>query len=137
MQILLTTFCEHADLRPDGRLDIHGAFHDLVAPGFPAKQDEMVLVVAVEWAPQDSGRYQFTVELRGGGPNPSFTGNGQTEVSAREAGDRPQRTFLVMPLQDIVFPEPGPYRLGIRMKGQDIEGPTLHLWEVSEAGPAA
>ncbi|MGD8320343.1 MAG: hypothetical protein PVJ02_07815 [Gemmatimonadota bacterium] len=136
MQILHMSFCEHAQLRPDGKLDIHGAFYDLAAPGFPAKQDEMVLAVVIEWAPGDGGRYQFRVELRGEVDQPSFTVEGQTEVKPYEPGERPQRTFLVMPLKDIVFPEPGPYRLTVRVKGETVTGPTLHLWEVEDEDAA-
>lgn len=133
MHVLMMAFCEHAHLRPDGKLDVHGAFHDLAAPGFPAKQDEMVLVVALEWGPGDGGRYRFKVDLKGGGPHPSFTVNGETEVKARSPGDRPARTYLVMPLKDIVFPAPGRYELELKIKGQMVAGPPLHLWEVAEA----
>lgn len=135
MQLLLASLCEHADLRPDGKLDVHGVFYDLAAPGFPAKQDEMVLAVVVEWDPGDEGRYQFRVELQGDGADrPSFTVEGHTDVSRREAGERPARTHLVMPLEDIIFPNPGRYRMTVRIKGQSVPGPVLHLWEVSEDG---
>lgn len=132
MHVLLMAFCEHATLRPDGKLDIHGSFNDLAAPGFPAKQDEMVLVVAVEWAAGDAGRYQFKLELKGDAPKPSFTVNGETEVHARGADERPGRTYLIMPLQDIVFPQPGAYRLELKIKGETVPGPLLHLWEVDD-----
>lgn len=133
MKILLMSFCEHAELRSDGKLDIHGAFHDLAAPGFPAKQDKMFLVVGVEWSPDDGGRYRFKVELKGDVPQPSFTVEGQTEVKPYRPGERPQRTFVIMPLEEIVFPEPGPYRLSVRVKGETVQGPTLHLWKVDTA----
>lgn len=132
MHVFMMAFCEHAQLRPDGKLDIHGAFNDLAAPGFPAKQDEMVLVVAVEWDAGDGGRYQFKVELQGDAPKPSFTVNGETEVQPRGDGDRPGRTYLIMPLKDIVFPQAGAYRLELKIKGQSVSGPLLHLWEVAE-----
>lgn len=128
------TFCEHAQLRADGRLDVHGALHDLAAPGFPAKQDEMVLVVAVEWDAGDGGRYQFKVDLVGNGARPALTVNGETEVTPRGADGRPARTYLVMPLRDVVFPAPGTYRLELRIKGQTHAGPPLHLWEVADPG---
>jgi hypothetical protein len=134
MHVLMMAFCEHAHLRPDGKLDVHGAFHDLAAPGFPAKQDEMVLVVALEWGPDDGGRYAFKVDLEGGAPHPSFTVNGETEVKPRAPGDRPARTYLVMPLKDIVFPSPGAYHLALKIKGQTLLGPPLHLWEVADGG---
>jgi len=135
MHVLVMAFCEHAQLRADGKLDIHGAFNDLAAPGFPAKQDEMVLVVALEWGAADAGRYQFKVELVGDAPRPAFTVNGETEVRAPGPDGRPARTYLVMPLQDIVFPAPGAYRLELRIKGRTHAGPILHLWQV--AGPEA
>lgn len=133
MQLLMASLCEHAHLRPDGKLDVKGAFYDLAAPGFPAKQDEMVLALAVEWDAGDEGRFQFRVELKGDDADkPSFTVDGHTDVSRREAEDRPARTYLIMKLEDIVFPRPGAYRMGVRLKGIVIPGPTLHLWEVSE-----
>ncbi|MFQ5537541.1 MAG: hypothetical protein ACE5GJ_08835 [Gemmatimonadota bacterium] len=134
MQLLLATLCEHAELRPDGRLDIHGAFYDLAAPGFPAKQDRMVLAMVVEWDPGDEGRYRFRVELMGeGAAKPSVTVEGHTDVSRREADDRPARTYLIMPMEDIIFPQPGMYRMKVEMKGRVAQGPTLHLWETPEA----
>ncbi len=133
MHLLTMALCEHAELRPDGKLDLHGAFVDLAAPGFPAKQDEMVLVVAVEWGPADGGRYRFKVELVGDGGRPSLTIEGETEVRPYAAGDRPARTYLIMPVQDVVFPAPGPYRLEARIKGETLSGPVLHLWELDEA----
>jgi hypothetical protein len=35
-----------------------------------------------------------------------------------------------MPVQDVVFPSPGPYRLEAKIKGQTVPGPVLHLWEL-------
>jgi len=134
MHTLMMAFCEHAHLRADGKLDVHGAFHDLAAPGFPAQQDEMVLVVALEWAAEDAGRYVFKVELTGDGVQPCFTINGETEVTARGPDGRPARSYLIMPLEEIVFPAPGAYRLEVKIKGQTLSGPPLHLWEVP--GPA-
>jgi len=78
MHILMMAFCEHAHLRPDGKLDVHGMFDD--------------------------------------------------------PDGRPARSYLIMPLDDIVFPAPGAYRLELRIKGQTISGPLLHLWEVAASG---
>ena len=132
MHPITMAFCEHAELRQDGKLDIHGAFVDLAAPGFPAKQDRMVVVVAVEWGHDDAGRYRFKVELKAQSGHPSFTIDGETEVKPHGPGDRPARTYLVMPVEDVVFPKPGPYRLEATVKGQTLPGPVLHLWEIDE-----
>jgi len=135
MHVLMMAFCEHAHLRPDGKLDVHGAFNDLAAPGFPAQQDEMVLVVALEWDREDFGRFHFKVELTGDGPRPCFTINGETEVTAPGPDGRPARSYLIMPLEDIVFPAPGAYRLELGIEGRTHHfGPPLHLWEVPGPG---
>lgn len=134
MRILTMAVCERAELRRDGKLDVLGAFHDLAAPAFPAKQDEMVLVVAVEWDASDSGRYRFKVDLVGEGTPPALTVDGETEVKPRGADGRPARTYLIMPVRDVVFPAPGAYRLELRIKGRSHAGPPLHLWETADPG---
>jgi len=133
MRILTAHFCEEAHLDEAGKLHIHGIFFDRAAPGFPAQQDHMVLVLVVEWDPEDQGRYRFRLDLDGGGDQPSFTVDGHTDVG-RSPGDlAPPRTFLIMPIEETVFPHPGPYRLMIRIKGETFAGPTLNLMETGEA----
>lgn len=127
MELALALVCDDARDDPQGKLDVHGIFNDLYAPGFPAKQDRMVLVLAIEWDHDDDGRYQFRVDLVGPDAKPSFTVSGHTDVDARPHDRPPPRTRLVMPLDDVVFPEPGPYRFQVKVKGQELGGPTLHL----------
>jgi hypothetical protein len=127
VKLLLALLCEDASLNDQGRLDIHGVLSDLSAPGFPARQDRMVLVLALEWESEDQGRYVLRVDLLAPDGRPSVTVNGHTDVDPRPHGHPPARTQLVMPLESVVFPAPGPYRLRVRVKGQDMEGPTLHL----------
>lgn len=134
MDLLLALVCD--DARPDdqGKLDIHGVFNDLYAPGFPAKQDQMVLVMVVEWDRADQGRYRFKVDLVGPGGKPTLTVDGHTDVDGRPEDRPPARTRLVMPLEEVVFPEPGGYRFVIRVKGRELKGPTLYLVRSEPAG---
>jgi Family of unknown function (DUF6941) len=132
MRILTAHFCDEAHLDETGKLHIHGIFFDRAASGFPAKQDRMVLVMVVEWDRDDQGRFRFRLDLDGGDDKPSFTIDGHTDVGSRPGDRIPPRTFLVMPVEDVVFPHPGPYRLEIRVKGQTLSGPTLYLVETSE-----
>ena len=37
-----------------------------------------------------------------------------------------------MPLENVVFPLPGRYRVKIRLKGKELEGPSLYLVTSSE-----
>lgn len=121
--------CDDARTTPDGKLDVEGMFNDLYAPGFPAKQDRMVLVLVVEWDRDDHGRFQFRVDLNGPDGRPSLTVDGHTEVDRRPPDRPPARTRLIMPLEEVIFPRPGPYRFEARMKGRTFPGPTLHLVE--------
>lgn len=127
MKLLLALLCDDARITPEGKLDIHGVFNDLYAPGFPARQDRVVLVLVVEWAREDHGRFQFRVDLVAPDGRPSLTVNGHTDVDARPAERPPARTQLVMPLETVIFPVPGPYRFRIRVKGVEHDGPTLYL----------
>ena len=42
--------------------------------------------------------------------------------------------LLFVPEMLVIFPEPGVYRFGIRIKGRDHEGPSLFLMEFDPAG---
>ena len=131
MRLLLALLCDDARVTPEGKLDIHGVFNDLYAPGFPARQDHMVLALVVEWAREDAGRFAFRVDLVAPDGKPSLTVNGHTDVDQRPADRPPARTQLVMPLETVIFPTAGAYRFRIRVKGQDHEGPTLYLMRSS------
>lgn len=135
MEVQLAVLCDHARVSPEGKLDIQGIFNELSAPGFPAKQDEMVLVVAVEWGRSDQGRYKFRVDLISPEDKPVLTVEGHTDVDLRGDDRPPARTRLVMPLKEVIFPVPGRYRFAIRVKGKDVGGPSLYLSSASE--PAA
>lgn len=132
MQLLLAAVCDDAQLNTQGKLDVHGVFNDLYSPGFPAKQDRMVLVLVIEWDREDQGRYQFRVDLEGPDGKPSISLDGHSEVDPRPADRPPPRTRLVMPLEEVVFPQPGPYRFKVTMKGRELPGPSLYLVESDE-----
>ncbi len=129
MRLQLALVCDAAEQTPDGKLDIQGVFHDLAAPGFPAKHD-MVLVMTVEWSRDDIGHYDFEVKLSGPSGQSILTIQGHSEVDRREPERPPARTQIVMPLREVVFPEPGAYRFRIRIKGRDYDGPSLFLMEL-------
>ncbi len=132
VRLLASAVCDHASTTPDGKLDVHGIFHDLYAPGFPARQDRMTLVLAIEWDQDDHGRHGFRVDVRDPGGRLTITVEGRSEVTPRPAGRPPPRTQLVMPLEDVVFPVPGRYEFEVKVKGNVLAGPTLHLVEVEE-----
>jgi hypothetical protein len=135
MKILSAAICDHAGTGEHGKLDMHGVFYDLYAPGFPAKQARMTLVLVVEWDRGDSGRYQFRVDLTGPDGQIALSVDGHSEVDDPDPTRPPPRTHLLMPLDDVVFPVPGEYRFDVKLKGSTFPGPTLYLTEAPDAGP--
>lgn len=129
MQLQLALVCDDARENPEGKLDIHGIFNDLYAPGFPARQDRMVLVLTLEWSHGDEGRHLFRAELVDPEGRPSLTVEGETEVDPRPLDRPPPRTRLVLPLEQVIFPIPGRYTFQVQVKGRTLEGPSLHLVE--------
>lgn len=132
MHLRFSAICDDARPTPDGKLDVHGIYHDLAAPGFPARQDLLVLVLVLEWDREDHGRYLFKADLEGEDGKVSVTVEGETEVH-RPAPDRPPaRSQLIMPLEKIVFPRAGLYQFKIKVKGQTLDGPSVQLLEAPE-----
>lgn len=136
MELILTLLCDSARTTADGKLDMHGVFNDLFAPGFPARREKMVFVAGIEWDRTDSGRFQFKVDLMDPSGRPAMTLEGHTDVDERPENRPPARTWLIMPLENVVFTGPGRYRFGIRVKGTDLNGPALHVFPADEGHEA-
>jgi len=135
MRLQLALVCDNAEQSADGKLDIQGVFNDLAAPGFPAKHD-MILVIAVEWSRGDVGHFDFEVNMAGPSGQSSMTIQGHSEVDRRDPDRPPARTQIIMPLREVIFPEPGAYQFRIRIKGRDYDGPSLFLMETEPSGPS-
>jgi len=130
VDIQLAFFCDDARETPDGKIDIDGIFHDLYAPGFPALQERMVLVLVLEWGSSDQGQYNLKAELVDPDGGTVLTIDGHSEVTPSLPGRSPPRTRLIMPLENAVFRRPGRYHLQVTVKGKRLRGPTLHLVEL-------
>ena len=126
MKVTTAALCELARERTDGRLDLIGVFDRLHAPGFPASQEQMTAVFVIEWAPDESGQQALRADLIGPGGRRILTIEGETEVQPTASGAPPQ-TRLILPLQQVVFPEPGDYRFEL-LAGGDVQSLCpLHL----------
>ena len=136
MHLRFSAVCEDARPTPDGRLDVHGVYHDLSAPGFPARQDHLVLVLVLEWDRADHGRFLFKADLEDAQGKASLTVEGETEVHSPAPGSPPARSQLIMPLADVVFPRAGQYQFKVKVKGHTFDGPSLYLMEMP-GDPAA
>ena len=131
--IRFSAICDNARPTPEGKIDLHGVYSDLSAPGFPAKQDKLVLVLVLEWAPSDEGRYLFKADLEDDEGNISLTVEGETEVWVPAPGHPPSRSQLIMPMEGVVFPHAGQYTFRVKVKGQTLQGPGVFLIEADEA----
>lgn len=129
MILRLSAVCEAARERPDGRLDLAGVFNELSAPGFPAMQDRMTAVFIIEWEPDDAGRLPLRADLIDEAGRKVLTIQGHTDVEARGAGRAPAQTRLVMPLERVIFREPGRYRFELLAGGHSVEACSFHVGE--------
>ena len=129
MRVLYALHCEHAEARQDGRLDVHGVFHQLYAPGFPAKQDRMVLALAIEWDTEGAGRREFRLDLNDPNENPCLTISGHTDVGDRAKAEAPPQTRLILPMEDVVFPLAGTYLFQLTVGEDKQPVAPLHLVE--------
>ncbi len=132
MHLRFSAVCDDARPTPDGKVDVHGVYHDLSAPGFPAQQDGLVLVLIIEWDRDDQGRHVFKADLEDDEGNISLTVRGETEVHRPAPDQPPSRSQLIMPMDRVVFPKAGQYTFRVKVKGKTLEGPGIYLMEVPE-----
>ena len=132
MHLRFAAVCDEAHATPEGKLELHGAYHDLAAPGFPAKQERLVLVLVLEGAREDHGRFKFRADLEDEDGDTSLTVEGETEVRMPAEGSPPSRSQLIMPMEGVIFPHPGQYVFRVKVKGQILEGPGIFLMEAPE-----
>ncbi|HEU0053040.1 MAG TPA: hypothetical protein VFQ39_07675 [Longimicrobium sp.] len=133
MKILYAILCEGAQGRDDGRVDFHGVFHQLYAPGFPARQDELTLALAIEWEPHETGRIAFAIDMLDPQRSPALSITGHTDVGERQALQGPPQTRLLMPLEGVVFPTEGTYVFELAINDERTRLTPLHL--IRNPGP--
>lgn len=114
MELILALACDDARERPDGKLDIHGVFNELYAPGFPAVQDRMTVVFVVEWERGRSGQVPLRADLVDDADQPILTIQGHTDVESRPEDRAPAQTRLILPLDNVIFPHAGRFHFNFK-----------------------
>ncbi len=136
MKVLYSVIAEDAQLRHDGRMDVHGIFYELYAPGFPAKQDRLTLVTTIEWDATERGAIDFTINLMDPDRAPALTINAQTQVEDQYAVHHPARTQMAVPINGLRFLTAGTYEFQLTV-GEHTETLTpLYLIEYDHATEA-
>lgn len=133
MRTLYALICDDAAALPDGRVDVHGIRHELHAPGFPARQDRVVLAVTLEWDAGERGEIEFRIDLLDPSGSPVLTVSGGTEVGAPGAGEAPPRTRIILPIERIIFPVAGTYTFQLHVGEAVVPLSPLHLIESAGA----
>lgn len=129
MILKLSAVCEAARERPDGRFDLAGVFHELSAPGFPAMQDSMTAVFVMEWEADEAGRQPLRADLVHESGRRVLTIEGHTDVEARTDDRSPAQTRLIMPMKQVIFPEPGRYRFQLIAGGDAVDAWSIYVGE--------
>ncbi len=93
----------------------------------------MVLAVALEWNEAEEGRHEFRFDLMDPDDSPAMTINGHTDVSSASPGEAPPQTRLIMPLEGIVFPQPGTYIFELHLGEKRYPLAPIHLIENPDA----
>jgi hypothetical protein len=129
MELKLAVDCDDAHERPDGKIDIHGVFSELTAPGFPAMQERLTVVFVIEWSDEEVGEQPLRADLVDDQRQRVLTIQGHTDVlAATDEGARPQ-TRLIMPLEKIVFPHAGRYHFDLVAGGDSARACSLYVGE--------
>lgn len=118
MEITLAAVCDDARERPDGKLDLVGIFNELRAAGFPAVQDRMTVVLSVAWNADESGRQPIRADIVDDSDDLILTIQGHTDVPPAAPDRAAPQTRLVMPIENVVFPHSGRYRLRLTAVGE-------------------
>lgn len=134
---MLAVACEDARVRADGKLDVVGIFNELSAAGFPAVQDRMTVVFVMEWPPEAAGKLPLRADLLDEAGRQVLTIQGHTEVEARRPGGPPAQTRLIMPLEEVVFPQAGRYDFELRAGDSTRRALSLFVRQVEGADPTA
>ena len=134
MEITLATVCDAAHERPDGKLDLVGIFNELRAPGFPAMQERMTVVLAIAWNDGESGRQPIRADLVDEADELILTIQGHTEVPPGPPDRAAPHTRLIMPIEKVVFPHAGRYWLRLTAGGDKLRACSLF---VGQGEPAA
>lgn len=122
-------FCDRAASDAGGRLEISGLNNELYAPGFPARQDHLMLVVLLEWPRTTAGRVPLRIDINDPDGKSIFSIEAHTDVDPREAGRAPAKTHLLLPLNNLMFPCAGSYSCELALPDATVAVANLHLVE--------
>lgn len=122
MKILMMVAADYATVEPQtGKLNVLGIFNRISALKFPAIQRRMCLVVKIEGEISDSRNpHTLSVALTDEDGTEMVIIEGEFEMPGSMPGIPPEHIAL-LEFNEIIFQEPGEYRLYVRVNDGEIE----------------
>jgi hypothetical protein len=127
MNLVLAIACDSATVSPEGKLDVQGIYNELSAPNFPAAQDRLTVVLVLEWGARDAGEQPIRADLIGPDGEMVITVQGHTEVELAPDNEVPPQTRMILPLENVVFQNPGRYFFRVKAGTEEVEALPLYV----------
>jgi hypothetical protein len=127
MNLVLAIACDSATVSPQGKLDVTGIYNELSAPDFPAAQEQLTVVLVLEWGARDVGEQPIRADLVGPEGEMVVTIQGHTDVELGPDNEVPPQTRMILPLDNVVFQTPGRYFLRIQSGSETVEALPLYV----------
>lgn len=126
MNLVLAIACDSAEVSPHGKLDVQGIYNELSAPDFPAAQEQLTIVLVLEWSAREAGEQPIRADLMSPSGDMVVTIQGHTDVELGPDNEVPPQTRMILPLENVVFKEPGRYFFRVQAGEETVE--TLPLY---------
>ncbi len=127
MNLVLAIACDAATVSPQGKLDVQGIYNELSAPNFPAAQEQLTVVLVLEWGARDVGEQPIRADLIAPDGEMVVTIQGHTEVELGPDNEVPPQTRMILPLENVIFPAPGRYFFRIQAGPETVEALPLYV----------
>lgn len=130
MNLVLAIACDHAEVGPDGKLNVEGIYNELSAPDFPAAHPTLTVVLVLEWGIKDVGEQPIRADLVDPDGEMVITIQGHTDVELAPDNEVPPQTRIILPLENVVFQRPGRYQLRVQAGSTTIETLPLYVRKI-------
>ena len=127
MNLVLAIACDAATVRPQGKLDVQGLYNELSAPNFPAAQEQLTVVLVLEWGARDTGEQPIRADLIAPDGEQVVTIQGHTEVELGPDNEVPPQTRMILPLENVVFQHPGRHFMRVQAGTETVEALPLYV----------
>ena len=127
MNLVLAIACDRAEVAADGKLNVEGIYNELSAPDFPAAHPALTVVLVLEWEIADTGEQPIRADLIAPDGERVVTIQGHTDVELAPDNEVPPQTRIILPLENVVFQQPGRYHLRVQAGSQTVEALPIYL----------